>query len=87
MEYCHSALFGSCTGFGSGFAYKILSSWTANEVISFVMDETVPTLQEIQGMITLVQKAFPNQYITSNRAEIFNALHDNVLTYQGKKFF
>lgn len=49
------------------------------------MDESTPTLQEIQGMITLVQKTLPNQYITSNRAEVFNALHDNILTYQGKK--
>ena len=55
--------------------------------LSFVMDETIPTLPEIQGMIALVQKVLPNQYITSNRAEVFNALHDNILTYQGKKSF
>ncbi len=53
--------------------------------LSFVMDESIPTLQEIQGMITLVQNILPNQYITSNRAEVFNDLHDNILTYQGKK--
>jgi hypothetical protein len=53
--------------------------------LSFTMDGSIPTLQEIQGMITLVQKVLPNQYITSNRAEVFNALHDNILTYQGKK--
>lgn len=53
--------------------------------LSFVIDESMPTLQEIQGMLTLVQIVLPNQYITSNRAEVFNALHDNILTYQGKK--
>jgi len=50
-----------------------------------MMNETIPTLPEVQGMITLVQKVLPNQYITSNRAEVFNALHDNILTYQGRK--
>ena len=51
------------------------------------MNESIPTLQEIQGMISLVQKVLPNQFITSNRAEVFNAIHDNVLTYQGRKSF
>lgn len=53
--------------------------------LSFTINESTPTLQEIQGMIYLVQNVLPNQWITSNRAEVFNALHDHVLTYQGKK--
>jgi len=55
--------------------------------LSVIVDESVPNLQEIQGMISLVQKALPNQWITSNRAEVFNALHDRVLTYEGRKTF
>jgi len=35
-----------------------------------------PTLSEIEGMLSIVQATFPHQFITSNRAEIFNALYD-----------
>lgn len=53
--------------------------------LSFTMSESTPTIQEIHGMIFLSQTVLPNQWITSNRAEVFNARHDHVLTYQGKK--
>ena len=35
-----------------------------------------PFLIEIEEMISLVQAALPNQFITSNRAEVFNAQYD-----------
>lgn len=35
-----------------------------------------PSLSEIEGMLSIVQTAFPHQFITSNRAEVFNALYD-----------
>jgi len=55
--------------------------------LSFSISKNIPSLQEIHGMISLVQNVLPNQWITSNRAEVFNALHDRVLTYHGRKTF
>lgn len=44
-----------------------------------------PDLAEIQTMLGTVQQALPNQFITSNRAEVFNALHDRYNVYWGRK--
>ena len=35
-----------------------------------------PSLTKLQRMLNLAQSALPNQFITSNRAEVFNALYD-----------
>lgn len=32
-------------------------------------------------MLTIVQQALPNQFISSNRAEVFSALHDRYNVY------
>jgi len=44
-----------------------------------------PTLVEIHGMLAIVQAILPDQFITSNRAEVFNALHDRSNNYWGLK--
>jgi len=44
-----------------------------------------PNLLKIHSILSVVQKTFPNQFITSNRAEVFNALHDRYNTYLGHK--
>ncbi|MHA1330493.1 MAG: hypothetical protein ACTSR2_05385, partial [Candidatus Hodarchaeales archaeon] len=44
-----------------------------------------PTLVEIQTMLGIVQQTLPEQFISSNRAEVFNALHDRYNVYWGRK--
>jgi len=44
-----------------------------------------PTLVEIHGMLAMVQAIFPDKFIISNRAEVFNALHDRSNNYWGLK--
>lgn len=44
-----------------------------------------PSLLEIWTMLSFVQQALPNQFISSNRAEVFNALHDRHNVYWGRK--
>ncbi len=43
-----------------------------------------PSLLEIQFTLTKVQMIFPNLFITSNRAEHFNSVHDRAITYRGR---
>ncbi len=45
------------------------------------------SMPKILNILLIVQSVLPNQYITSNLAEVFNALHDRFQTYQGKKSF
>ncbi len=47
--------------------------------------QNCPSLIEIHQTLSIVQMVFPNQSITSNRAEVFNSLHDRVRTYRGRK--
>ncbi|KKL82189.1 hypothetical protein LCGC14_1987260 [marine sediment metagenome] len=42
-----------------------------------------PDIHEIYALLILVQKAFPNLFITSNRAEQFNSVHDREINYKG----
>lgn len=44
-----------------------------------------PSLTELQAMLSIVQQALPRQFISSNRAEVFNALHDRYNVYWGRK--
>ncbi|MCK4817111.1 hypothetical protein KA005_15180 [bacterium] len=44
-----------------------------------------PSLTELQAMLSIVQKTLPRQFISSNRAEVFNALHDRYNVYWGRK--
>ena len=44
-----------------------------------------PNIMEIYNLLTKVQTVFPNLFITSNRAEHFNSLHDRGITYRGRK--
>jgi hypothetical protein len=45
----------------------------------------VPNLLEIYELLVTVQKVFPNIFITSNRAEHFNSVHDRSVSYRGRK--
>ncbi|OLS23605.1 MAG: hypothetical protein HeimC3_24170 [Candidatus Heimdallarchaeota archaeon LC_3] len=47
--------------------------------------EIRPDLLEIYSILTKVQSVFPNLFITSNKAEHFNSVHDRELSYRGKK--
>jgi transposase-like protein len=42
-------------------------------------------LEEIHSMLFLAQQVLPDQFISSNRAEVFNAVHDHFLVYEGRK--
>jgi hypothetical protein len=42
-------------------------------------------LEEIHSMLVLAQQVLPDQFISSNRAEVFNAVHDHFLAYEGRK--
>ncbi len=44
-----------------------------------------PSLTELQTVLGIVQQALPKQFISSNRAEVFNALHDRYNVYWGRK--
>ena len=44
-----------------------------------------PDLLEIYELLTIIQKVFPNIFITSNRAEQFNSVHDRSVSYRGRK--
>lgn len=44
-----------------------------------------PSLVEVHSMLVTVQQALPDQFISSNRAEVFNALHDRYNVYWGHK--
>lgn len=44
-----------------------------------------PSLTGIQNMLGIVHQALPKQFISSNRAEVFNALHDRYNVYWGRK--
>lgn len=50
-------------------------------------NDKLPTLQELCGMALVTQLVLPNQFITSNIAERFNALHDREQVYWGRKNF
>jgi hypothetical protein len=43
-----------------------------------------PSLLEVYNLLFKVQLVFPNIFITSNRAEQFNSVHDREVTYRGK---
>jgi transposase-like protein len=44
-----------------------------------------PSLTQLQAMFGVVQQTLPKQFISSNRAETFNALHDRYNVYWGRK--
>jgi len=44
-----------------------------------------PSLTKLQAMLGVVQQTLPRQFISSNRAETFNALHDRYNVYWGRK--
>ena len=44
-----------------------------------------PDLLEIYELLVIIQKVFPNIFITSNRAEQFNSVHDRSVSYRGRK--
>jgi hypothetical protein len=41
-------------------------------------------LLEIYSILIKIQTIFPNLFITSNRAEQFNSVHDRQLSYRGR---
>lgn len=48
-------------------------------------DLSCPSLLEIGSLLTRVQSVLPHQFITSNRAEVFNALFDRFNHFWGQK--
>lgn len=55
--------------------------------LSLSTEKLTPTLLELHEMVLLTQTVLPYQFITSNRAETFNALHDHFQSYWGNKSF
>lgn len=59
--------------------------------LSFIPDESdftaadCPSLTQLQAMFGVVQQTLPKQFISSNHAETFNALHDRYNVYWGRK--
>ena len=43
-----------------------------------------PDLWELHQLLAVVQQVFPEQFVTSNRAETFNSVHDRQLSYGGR---
>jgi hypothetical protein len=43
------------------------------------------TNETILFLLFLAQSSLPNQFITSNLAEVFNSLHDRSQEYKGRK--
>ena len=41
------------------------------------------SLEKVLSMLVLAQRALPDQFISSNIAEVFNALHDHFKDYWG----
>lgn len=63
-----------------------------NHIELSVLDPITPStsklpysLPELQSMLVLARTILPDQFISSNRAEVFNAVHDRLLSYQGRK--
>ncbi|MFV2015503.1 MAG: hypothetical protein ACC656_08760, partial [Candidatus Heimdallarchaeota archaeon] len=67
---------------GNSLDHLELSILESTVIINPINELSLPT---IHGMLLLGQKVLPNQFITSNRAEVFNAVHDHFLKYQGRK--
>ncbi len=44
-----------------------------------------PHLAKVHSILARVQQALPDQFISSNRAEVFNSLHDRYNVYWGRK--
>lgn len=44
-----------------------------------------PNLLEIHALLVKVQNIFPDLFITSNRAEQFNSVHDREISYHGHR--
>ena len=64
-------------------AYEVELSYIPGEAEITAPD--CPSLVEVQSMLVTVQQALPDQFISSNRAEVFNALHDRYNVYWGRK--
>ena len=45
----------------------------------------IPDLNEIYSLLVIVQTVFPNLFISSNRAEQFNSVHDREIRYSGNR--
>lgn len=48
-------------------------------------DKIIPDLIEVYELLAKIQIIFPNMFITSNRAEQFNSVHDRAVSYRGRK--
>lgn len=44
-----------------------------------------PNIHEIYSLLIIIQTAFPDLFITSNRAEQFNSVHDREINYKGHR--
>lgn len=80
------------TSFLKGHAVALRTSKNSYELeLSYIPGESeitspdCPSLAEVYLMLAKVQAALPDQFISSNRAEVFNALHDRYNVYWGRK--
>ncbi len=63
------------------YEYELNYIWEESNLTAI----NCPSLTELQAMLSIVQQALPRQFISSNRAEVFNALHDRYNVYWGRK--
>ena len=80
------------TSFLKGHAVVLRTGFNPCEYeLSFIPGESdltatdCPPLTKLQAMLGVVQQTLPKQFISSNRAETFNALHDRYNVYLGRK--
>jgi len=80
------------TSFLKGHAIALRTASKLYELeINFIPGEAnlnspeCPSLAEVYPILARVQQALPDQFISSNRAEVFNVLHDRYTVYWGRK--
>ena len=66
-----------------------LGSFEINRLDSLFPNQNAkfPDLEEIYEILLVAQSVLPDQFITSNQPERFNALHDRFNKYHGRKGF
>ena len=80
------------TSFLKGHAIALRTASRPYELeINYIPEEAnldspeCPPLAKVYSILARVQQALPDQFISSNRAEVFNSLHDRYNVYWGRK--
>ncbi len=75
-----------------GAKYVVLTGASLNDITvipvescGLALSTTIDPSCHIQSLITVLQSLFPRMTVTSNVAEVFNSVHDNVMSYRGRK--